>query len=65
MLGLRIYIFAINVVLLALCLAYGKLGLLAGTTITCTSLFLIFDARVELNELKTLESEVASLGPLS
>jgi len=60
-LGYRIYIFAINVLFLILCLAYGKLGLLAGTAITCASLFLIFDTQVELDEIKTLESEIASL----
>ena len=59
MLGLRIYIFVINVVLLTLCLASGRVGLLSGTVITCTSLFLIFDARVELDEVKALESEIA------
>jgi hypothetical protein len=61
MLGIRLYIIAINITLLGLCIAFEKLGLLSGTVITCAALFLILDARVELDELKALESEVASL----
>jgi len=61
MLGLRIYIFVINALFLGICLVNGRLGLLAGTVITCTSLFLILDLRVELDELKTIESQITSL----
>lgn len=66
--AIRLYISALTLVFLFAVLANRGLGILEGVVITCAVLYLILDARSELQELKSelsmlkdLEQEVSKL----
>jgi len=61
MLTLRLYITLIISVFLAISLIERGIGVLEGTVVTCSLLFLIFDIHNEMVDLKRLETEVTSL----
>ena len=53
MLAIRLYISALTLVFLVVVLSYRSLGILEGVVISCAILYLILDARDELQELKS------------
>jgi hypothetical protein len=61
MLILRLYIAVLVVVFLVVSLFNQGIGFLEGTVITSSLFFLIFDSQKDLNDLKQIEAEVASL----
>jgi hypothetical protein len=61
MLILRLYIAVLVLVFLVVSLFNQGIGLLEGTVLTCGLLFLIFDAKKDLEDLRQIEAEVASL----
>jgi hypothetical protein len=61
MLPLRLYIAVLVVVFLIVSLLHQGIGFLEGTVVTCALLFLIFDTKTDLQELKHIEAEVASV----
>ena len=52
MLAIRLYISALTLVFLVLAITHRGLGLLEGVVITCAVVYLILDARIELQSLK-------------
>jgi len=52
MLAIRIYISALTLIFLGLVITYRGLGLLEAVVITCAVVYLILDARIELQSLK-------------
>lgn len=52
MLAIRLYISALTLVFLVLVITHRGLGLLEGVVITCAVVYLILDARIELQSLK-------------
>jgi hypothetical protein len=52
MLAIRIYISVLTLVFLLLTIAIRGLGILEAVVISCAILFLIFDARIDLQALK-------------
>lgn len=68
MLAIRLYISALTLFFLVVVLSYRGLGVLEGVVISCAVLYLILDARDELQEtrselsmLKDLEQHVTKL----
>lgn len=61
MLSLRLYIAVLVLVFLLVSLFDHGIGFLEGTVITCGLLFLIFDSQKDLEDLRQIEAEVASL----
>ena len=61
MLSLRLYIAVLVLVFLLVSLLNQGIGFLEGTVITCGLLFLIFDAKKDLEDFRQIEAEVASL----
>ena len=53
MLAIRLYISALTLFFLVVVLSYRGLGVLEGVVISCAVLYLILDARDELQELKS------------
>ena len=53
MLAIRLYISALTLVFLVVVLSYRGLGILEGVVICCALVYLILDARDELQELKS------------
>ncbi|MEP6921901.1 MAG: hypothetical protein ABI967_12310 [bacterium] len=61
MFAIRLYVAGLTLTFL-LCALFSKgIAKLEATVIACALLYLILDARKELIELKTLESQVSSL----
>ena len=52
MLAIRLYVSALTLVFLFLVITHRGLGLLEGVVITCAVVYLILDARIELQSLK-------------
>ena len=52
MFALRIYISGLTLLFLALVIASRGLGLLEAVVVTCAVLFLIFDVKMDLHQLK-------------
>ena len=52
MLTIRLYIFALTILFLFLVVANRSLGILAGIVVSCALIYLIIDAREELQRLK-------------
>ena len=61
MLILRLYIAVLVLVFLVVSLFNQGIGFLEGTVMTCGLLFLIFDTKKDLEGLRQIEAEVASL----
>jgi Ca2+/Na+ antiporter len=61
MLTFRLYIALLTLVFLFLVLADNRFGVLAGIVVTCSFLFLILDIRKDVNDIKRLEAQIASL----
>ncbi|PWT87391.1 MAG: hypothetical protein C5B55_14825 [Blastocatellia bacterium] len=54
MLVIRLYIAALTIIVCVLLISTRDIGLLEATVLTCPILFLIFDIKAELHELKFL-----------
>ena len=52
MLAIRIYISALTLLFLFLVISIRGLGILEATVVTCAVLFLIFDVKMDLHDLK-------------
>ena len=61
MLILRLYIAVLVLVFLVVSLFNQGIGLLEGTVLTCSLLFLIIDTKKDLEDLRQIEAKVASL----
>ena len=61
MLILRLYIAVLVLVFLVVSLFNQGIGFHEGTVTTCGLLFLIFDTKKDLEDLRQIEAEVASL----
>ena len=61
MLSIRLYISALTLLFLFLVVTYRGLGILEAVVITCALIYLILDAR---DELQTMQLEVQSLQDL-
>jgi Ca2+/Na+ antiporter len=68
MLGIRLYISALTLLFLLLVIVDRSLGILAGIVITCAVIYLILDARTDLQSrkaelrlLKELEERISLL----
>ena len=61
MLTFRLYITLLLLVFLSLIIADNRLGFLAGIVVTSTLLFLILDIRKDIDDIKRLEAQIASL----
>ena len=61
MLTFRLYIALLVLVFLSLILADNRFGLLAGIVVMSTLLFLILDIRKDIDDIKRLEAQIASL----
>ena len=61
MLTFRLYIALLVLVFLSLTLADNRFGFLAGIVVTSTLLFLILDIRKDIDDIKRLEAQIASL----
>jgi hypothetical protein len=61
MLILRLYIAVLVLVFLVVSLLNQGIGFLEGTVMTCALFFLIFDTKKDLEDLRQIEAEVASL----
>jgi hypothetical protein len=61
MLTLRLYTTLLISIFLAVSLNEHGIGLLEGTVVTCSLLFLIFDMRKDMVDLKRLETQIASI----
>ena len=61
MLIFRLYIALLVIAFLVLTLADRNFGFLQATVVTCALLFLILDTRKDIDDLKQLEIELASL----
>ena len=61
MLTFRLYITLLALVFLSLIIADNRLGFLAGIVVTSTLLFLILDIRKDIDDIKRLEAQIASL----
>jgi Ca2+/Na+ antiporter len=59
MLIFRLYIALLVIVFLSVSFWMGNIGVLHGMVAICALLFLILDAKQDLDELKQLESELA------
>jgi len=61
MLTFRLYITLLALVFLSLILANNRFGGLPAMVVTCTLLFLILDIGKDINDIKRLEAQIASL----
>jgi hypothetical protein len=61
MLVFRLFIAVLNFAFLLLNLVAGSVEFLQGTVTTCGLLFLIFDIRKDVDDIKQLEAQLASL----
>ena len=61
MLAFRLYIALLVLVFLCLSLGDHHIGVLPGIVVTGTLLFLILDIRKDVDEIKQLEAQIASL----
>jgi hypothetical protein len=61
MLILRLYIAVLVLVFLIVSLFNQGIGFLEGTVMTCGLFFLIFDTKKDLEDLRQIEAEIASL----
>lgn len=61
MASLRLYLSVLTITLLCLFAADRRFGWLEAIVITCSLMFLIFDMRADLEELKALEAKVSSI----
>jgi hypothetical protein len=61
MLSLRLYIAVLVLVFLLVSLFNQGIGFLEGTVITCGLLFLIFDTKKDLDDMRYVEAEITSL----
>ena len=61
MLTFRLYIVLLVLVFLSLILADNRFDFLAGIVVTFTLLFLILDIRKDIDDVKRLEAQIASL----
>ncbi len=61
MLTFRLYIALLVLVFLSLTLADTRFGFLGGIVVTSTLLFLILDIRKDIDDIKRLEAQIASL----
>ena len=61
MLTFRLYIALLALVFLCLILADNRFGVLPGIVVTSTLLFLILDIRKDVEDVKRLEAQIASL----
>jgi hypothetical protein len=59
-LAIRIYICVLTLTFLLTSLLISGIGRLEGTVIVCALLYLIFDIREELRDLRALEARVSS-----
>jgi hypothetical protein len=59
MLAIRLYVTALTVTFLLASLMTSGIGVLHGIILVCALLYLILDAREDLQELKKLEAQVA------
>jgi hypothetical protein len=57
----RLGIALLTLLFLVLSLFNQGVGLLEGTVVTCALLFLIFDIKNDLEDIKNLEAQIASL----
>jgi len=63
MFAIRLYVAALIVTFLLAFLMTSGIGVLHGIVLVCGLLYLILDAREDLQELKQLEAQVALLSP--
>jgi len=61
MLTFRLYIASLALVFLCLTLSDQRFGSLPSTVVTCALVFLILDIRKDVEEVKRLEAQLASL----
>jgi hypothetical protein len=61
MLTFRLYIALLVLIFLCLSLADQRFGVLPGIVVTSTLLFLILDIRKDVDDVKKLEAQIASI----